>query len=225
LPVTAKLSGAKVSNRSVARFFDAYSADFNAIYGNEKSTWNSVINNLFRKSMRLRFEKTIHGCEPIQGRTALDIGCGPGHYAVRLASGGAQRVFGIDFAAGMIDLAKQNAQRGDVGDRCEFVCADFLAFGFEQPFDYSIVMGFMDYVAEPDKIIAKVLAITKARALFSFPVDGGFLAWQRRQRYKNRCNLFLYSLEQVRQLFKNQACRKVEIERISRDFFVTVDVR
>ena len=214
-----------MSDRSVATFFDSYSAAFNAIYGNEKSTWNSLINSLFRKSMRLRFQKTIEGCEPIQDATVLDIGCGPGHYAVRLANRGARKVVGIDFAAGMIDLAKQNAQRSGVEGRCEFVHDDFLTFPFEQGFDYSIVMGFMDYVAEPDKVITKVLAITKSKAFFSFPVDGGLLAWQRKQRYKDRCELFQYRAEQVSELFKKQAHRAIKIEKISRDFFVTVQVK
>jgi 2-polyprenyl-3-methyl-5-hydroxy-6-metoxy-1,4-benzoquinol methylase len=211
-----------MSNQSAAMFFDSYSAEFNAIYGNERSKWNSVINSLFRKSMRLRFAKTIEECEPIQGRSVLDIGCGPGHYAIHLANSGAHKVLGIDFARGMIDLAKQTAQRSSVEDRCEFVCTDFLTLPLETPFDYSIVMGFMDYTAEPDKVIAKVLAITRFRAFFSFPVDRGILAWQRKQHYKNRCDLFLYSAEQVNELFNKQACRTIKIEKISRDFFVTV---
>ncbi len=213
-----------MSSRSTAEFFDTYSRDFSAIYGNQSGFFNHLVNTLFRKSMRLRYSKSIEGCEPIEGKTVVDVGCGPGHYAIRLASRGARKILGIDFAAGMIDLAKQSAQRGGVGDRCEFVRTDFLAFPFEQQFDYSIVMGFMDYMPEPDKVIAKVLAITQSRAFFSFPVEGGFLAWQRKQRYKHRCDLFLYSLERIDELFKKHACRKIEIEKISRDFFVTVDV-
>ena len=53
-------------------------------------------------------------------------------------------------------------------------------------FDYSIAMGFLEYIEEPKKVIEKVLSITKLKAFFSFPVDAGMLAWQRKLRYKKK---------------------------------------
>jgi hypothetical protein len=61
-----------------AEFFDAYARDFSAIYGNENTLVNSVVNKLFRKSMMLRYERTLAGCAPIAGKTVIDIGCGRG---------------------------------------------------------------------------------------------------------------------------------------------------
>ena len=70
-------------------FFSGYAADFDAIYANQATPFNSVVNRLFRRSMRLRFELTIAGCNPINGRSVLDVGCGPGHYGIELAHRGA----------------------------------------------------------------------------------------------------------------------------------------
>ncbi len=39
-------------------FFHQYANDFDAIYGNQNGVLDSVINKLFRKSMRLRYEKS-----------------------------------------------------------------------------------------------------------------------------------------------------------------------
>ncbi len=211
-----------MSNRSVADFFDAYSADFNALYGSRKNAVNSVIDRIFRKSMRLRFEWTIKGCTPIEGKSVLDVGCGPGHYSVHLATKGAGDCFGLDFAPGMIRLAKENALRSRVSNRCEFACGDFSAYPFDRQFDYAIAMGFMDYIEKPEPIIDRVLSLTKEKAFFSFPVEGGILAWQRKQRYKKRCQLFLYNRAQLDALFSGRKCKRFEIEKISRDFFVTV---
>jgi ubiquinone/menaquinone biosynthesis C-methylase UbiE len=213
-----------MSKKEVAEFFDGYSGRFNAIYGNKNSLFNAAVNRLFRKSMRLRFDYSIHGCQPVEGRSVVDIGCGPGHYSVRLAKMGAKSTLGLDFAPGMIEIAKENAERTGVKSRCEFVFGDFLSYSFNRTFDYAIVMGFMDYVEEPAKVIDKVLAVTTDKAFFSFPADGGILGWQRKQRYKNRCKLFLYTAEELKRLFAERKCRKVEIQRISRDFFVTVSV-
>jgi ubiquinone/menaquinone biosynthesis C-methylase UbiE len=213
-----------MSKKEVADFFDSYSDQFNAIYGNKNSFFSGPVNRLFRQSMRLRFENTIRGCQPVAGQTIVDIGCGPGHYSIRLAKMGAQKVFGLDFAQGMIDIANEHAGHADVSDRCQFVHGDFLTYPFNCRFDYAVVMGFMDYVEQPAKIIERVLSVTKKKAFFSFPADGGILAWQRRQRYKNRCKLFLYEEHQLKGFFDDIQSCTYNIQRISRDFFVTVFV-
>jgi cyclopropane fatty-acyl-phospholipid synthase-like methyltransferase len=211
-----------LSNDRTSQFFDTYARDFNAIYGNSNTFVNRLINRHFRASMRLRYEKTIEGCSPIAGKSVLDIGCGPGHYSVALAKNGAEEVFGIDFADEMISLASQNAQSAGMQDRCHFARRDFLMDPIENKYDYTIAMGFMDYMADPRKTIEKVLALTKLKAFFSFPAEGGILAWQRKLRYKSRCPLYLYSLAQLHQLFSSVGPDHVRIERIARDYFVTV---
>ena len=204
-------------------FFHQYANDFDAIYGNQNGPFNSVINHLFRKSMRLRFEKSIAGCNPIEGKSVLDVGCGPGHYAITLAQRGAARVVGIDFAEGMLQLATEHAKKVGVGDRCKFMVADFYSYPPQDIFDYVIVMGFMDYMPDAEKVVAKVLSLTKEKAFFSFPVAGGFLGWQRALRYKKRCDLFLYSEEQLKQIFSHFPEATATIEPAARDYFVTLE--
>ena len=83
-------------------------------------------------------------------------------------------------------------------------------------------MGFMDYMPDPEKVVAKVLSLTKDKAFFSFPVAGGLLGWQRSMRYKKRCDLFLYTEERLKQIFSQFPEATATIEPISRDFFVTL---
>jgi len=203
-------------------FFHRYAGDFDAIYSNRSGLINGVVNRLFRKSMKLRFEKTIEGCRPIEGKSVLDIGCGPGHYSITLAQRGAGSVLGIDFAEGMLKLAADHARQVGVADRCQFRQADFYLFSADDPFDYLILMGFMDYMPEPVKVIEKALSLTRSKAFFSFPADGGLLAWQRRRRYRNRCDLFLYTRDQLAKMFAEIRGAHAVIEPIARDFFVTV---
>ncbi len=207
---------------SVSEFFDGYAKDFNAIYGNKNTPLNNLVNKYLRKSMRLRYERTIEGSMPIAGKSVIDIGCGPGHYGVELARLGAGRVLGVDFAEGMLDIARANADRLGVKDKCEFKIGDFLTFPVNEKFDYAIVMGFMDYIKDPRKLIEKVLSVTKGKAFFSFPIDGGLLAWQRKKRYKSRCELYMYTMDQLKELFAGLTAKKVDFEKIGRDIFVTV---
>ncbi|HXJ22822.1 MAG TPA: methyltransferase domain-containing protein [Polyangia bacterium] len=207
-----------------ASFFDAYAKDFNAIYGNENTLVNGVVNKVFRKSMMLRYEKSLAGCQPVQGKTVIDIGSGPGHYSVALAAQGAARVLGVDFAPGMIDISRKRAEAAGVSDRCKFELGDFLAVSGDEKFDYAIVMGFMDYIEDAGALMRKVLSVCRGKAFFSFPADGGPLAWQRRLRYKSRCALYMYTEPQIRSLVSALGVKSSSIEPIARDFFVTLTV-
>ena len=208
-----------------SEFFDTYAADFDALYGTRKTLFHRLVNRYLRPSMRVRFEKTMAGCDPIEGKSVIDIGCGPGHYAVALARKGASSVLGLDFADGMIELARHRAGQAGVADRCEFVMGDFLDYPITDRFDYCVVMGFMDYVADARKVIDRTLSIAKDKAFFSFPAAGGVLAWQRKLRYRRRCDLYLYSSGQLAALFAETAARDVEIEKIGRCYFVTATVK
>ena len=205
-------------------FFHQYANDFDAIYSNRSGLINSIVNGLFRKSMKLRYLKSIEACQPIQGTTVLDVGCGPGHYAITLAQRGAAQVLGIDFAEGMLQVAAEHARAAGVGHCCEFRQADFLQFSAAEPFDYVILMGFMDYMPEPSPVIEKALSLARLKALFSFPVAGGPLAWQRKLRYRNRCELYMYTRDQLETMFSSFGGIHATIEPIARDFFVTASV-
>jgi len=203
-------------------FFHGYAGDFNAIYSTGNGVITSLVNRTLRRSMRLRYLKTLEGCRPIAGRTVLDVGCGPGHYGIALARAGARQVVGIDFAGGMIELARRQADAEGVGARCRFLTGDFNEYTPEEPPDYIVLMGFMDYVAQPQALIDRVVGMARSKAFFSFPVAGGFLAWQRQLRYRSRCPLYLYTLADVQRLFAGTKGATVDIEPIARDFFVTV---
>jgi 2-polyprenyl-3-methyl-5-hydroxy-6-metoxy-1,4-benzoquinol methylase len=211
-------------NDRTSHFFDDYATDFDSIYGNDNRALDSVANRLFRRAMVVRYEKTLAGCQPIEGRTVIDIGCGPGHYSIALARAGAAKVIGLDFAPGMLKIARERAASYGVGDRCAFELDDFLTRPISEKFDYAIVMGFMDYIHNPRVVIDRVLQITRGRAFFSFPKAGGFLAWQRKMRYRNRCDLFLYRKNEIQSLLSPTGASFL-IESNGRDFFVTVEAK
>ncbi|MGH9629482.1 MAG: class I SAM-dependent methyltransferase [Bryobacteraceae bacterium] len=214
-----------MANTNIVRtreFFHEYASGFNSIYSNRNTLANRFINHMFRKSMEVRYRRTLEGCRPVQGKRVLDIGCGPGHYGIALARAGAVEVVGLDFAEGMIKLARQQAEAAGVAAKCTFMTKDFYTYEPQTPFDYVVVMGVMDYVPDPKPLIQRVLSMTRDRAFLSFPVAGGLLAWQRKLRYRTRCPLFLYTRTEVEALFENIEGFQTVIEQIARDFFVQV---
>ncbi len=207
-------------SRRTQAFFDAYARDFDAIYGTRRNWVNRVLNPWLRRSMALRFERTLAGCQPTSGASVLDVGCGPGHYGVALAKRGAERVVGIDFAPNMIQIARDHAVGAGVEDICKFEEVRVEDFRPHEPFDFVVVNGFMDYVADASDMIERLLSWARVAAFFSFPAAGGILGWQRQLRYRRRCDLFLYRRSQLEHLFRERG--EVTIEPIARDFFVSV---
>lgn len=71
-------------------------------------------------------ERGLGLAEPLEGRTVVDLGCGTGliegHLLPRLGSG---RVLAVDFAPGMIELAR--SRHGS--ERIEWLCRDVLDTG------------------------------------------------------------------------------------------------
>ena len=214
-----------MAQATVSEFFDSYAGDFDAIYGTKNTMLNRLLNRYLRASMRIRFEKVLASCDPIQGKSVIDIGSGPGHFSISLARKGADHVLGVDFAESMNELATRHAEQAGVADRCRFDFGDFLEYEIPEQFDYAVVMGFMDYIADPSTVIRKVLLATRAKAMFSFPAAGGFLAWQRKLRYRKRCELYMYTAAQLEELFSQAGDYSVRIEPIARDFFVTVTIK
>ena len=211
-----------MARQSVKDFFDLYAEDFDSIYEGQRSLTRKLIDRFLRKSIKDRFLKTMQGCSPVEGKTILDIGCGSGRYSTSLVAAGAEYVLGIDFSRKMIELAEERAEQLNMQDRCRFIAADFMDYDFTKCFDYSIAIGFMEYVSEPNQAVAKVVKLTKNKALLSFPDSRGILAWQRRFRYKWKCPLFMYNHRDIVDLFEKSSFKDLTIEKISRDYFVTV---
>jgi 2-polyprenyl-3-methyl-5-hydroxy-6-metoxy-1,4-benzoquinol methylase len=211
-------------SRSAAQFFDDYAQDFDAIYGRDRGSLGRFLDGILRKSMRLRFERTLEGCRPVAGKTVLDIGCGPGHYGVTLAREGAAHVVLLDPAKEMLSIARDRAEKAGVLGSCEIVHASFETFRPAERFDFCILTGLMDYMPDARACVHHVVEVTRQSAFFSFPAAGGVLAAQRRWRYRNRTRLYLYQEEEIRELFAREAGIRYTLERLARDYFVRMDV-
>jgi 2-polyprenyl-3-methyl-5-hydroxy-6-metoxy-1,4-benzoquinol methylase len=204
-------------------FWDSYASDFDAIYGTKNSWFNNIINNLFRKTMKIRFEKTLQ-IIPKDNISVIDIGCGPGHYCFSLAKAGHREILGIDFSEKMIEIAQSHAKDSGTEQKIKFEVVNFLEYEPDRKFDYSIMMGFIEYFENPEMIIKKALEITSRKIFISFPVKGGILAFQRKLRYKHKCYLRLYSQDDIRKLLESLHIHSYTTEKIQRDFFVTISL-
>ena len=101
----------------------------------------------------------------------LDLGCGPGLYASRLAEAGIE-VTGIDFSPRSIAYAREAAARD--GLRLTYVNEDYLTWDSPKRFDL-VTMIMRDYGAlAPEQrraLLGKVERLLEADGVFLFDVD------------------------------------------------------
>jgi 2-polyprenyl-3-methyl-5-hydroxy-6-metoxy-1,4-benzoquinol methylase len=206
----------------VQRFFNREAGRFPEVGNDPAGWWQRFIGPIFRRSIRLRFERVFELIGPLHGCSVLDVGCGSGTYAVQAALNGAARVVGIDFADRMIALATKRAAQSGVTDRCDFRATDLMSYRPSESFDFVVAMGVMDYVAAPGAFIRGVLNTTRRTAFLSFPDSKGILALQRRLRYRRKCPLFMYSKTDLERLLNETAPAAFTIEPVARDWFVTI---
>jgi SAM-dependent methyltransferase len=104
------------------------------------------------------------------GDCVLDLGCGPGLYAERLAARG-MRVTGIDFSRSSIEHARRTAQERDLP--ITYLYQDFRAIDYDSVFDAVLqVYGEMDVFAPVvrDDILRRVHRALKPDGRFVFDV-------------------------------------------------------
>ncbi|HVT36496.1 MAG TPA: bifunctional 2-polyprenyl-6-hydroxyphenol methylase/3-demethylubiquinol 3-O-methyltransferase UbiG [Nevskiaceae bacterium] len=107
---------------------------------------------------RLRYIEQCAG--GIQGKRALDVGCGGGILAEALARAGAQTL-GIDLAEASLDVARKHA--ADAGVQVEYrgIAAEALATEMPAAFDLVCCLEMLEHVPDPQSVIAACAALVK----------------------------------------------------------------
>lgn len=124
--------------RDLGEFFDAYAGRWDAAYADRARSFD------YLNRQRLLLE-LVEELLPRPGRV-LELGCGAGHTALRLAALGHQ-VTCLDVSARMIDAARANAEKAGVTlDLHVGTIHDLPADA--RDFDLIVAAGVMDYVTD-----------------------------------------------------------------------------
>lgn len=200
---------------------------FDAIYETKKGPLASFIDNWWRGVVQKRLELNVEKFRPFEGKKLLDVGCGSGRFCIAYAREGAEKVVGIDFAKGMIDIADKLANEAGVSDKCEFIVGTFPddIDPADAPFDGCSGNGFFDYVEHPVPIIAAMRGLTKGKMIMSFPKAVEWRIPLRRLRFWMKGTpLFLYREAHVRDILAKSGVTDFEIIHLDRDYLVVANV-
>ena len=213
------------THADVKEFFHNYASDFDAIYGRfEKTNFpGRFVDRHFRKVMALRMMETIKDLSGKNINSILDAGCGPGRYSVEFLLKD-KKVVALDMAEGMLAIAKKATDRINRGE-IEFILADYRKHTLSEKLDAACLMGFFDYIDNPDFVLEKLKSEISKIICASFPKSSGFLAWQRKIRYRlKKCPLHLYTLAEVKDLLNGAGyAGEYVIKDFGRDYYVKID--
>lgn len=173
-----------------------------------------------------RFAFTIEHCEPIQGRTFLDVGCGNALYSLELARRGAAKVVGIDIAEVMIGLCKKSSEDQGLADRCTFLQTDLLDYKPESKFDVSFGIGLFDYISDPLPVLKKMREVSNDKAILAFPRLWTWRAPVRKARLARKgCDVFFYSKAKIEKLLREAGFGRLEIVKVGKLYCVVASVK
>jgi SAM-dependent methyltransferase len=203
--VNAKGEGAK-------RYFDQVPKQWDAFYSHENRLMY-LINKLLRKALYQRYRLTFEQCGDLTGAAVLDIGCGTGRYSIECAKRGAKRVKGIDFAPQMIEFSNNIAKQMNVDNKCEFICADFLNYPFEESFDIVLALGVFDYIKEPGPVFNKISQMNPCKFIASFPRFTPIWGVQRHIRYNwiKKCPIYYYNKKQLDRFYSQATFKEFQV--------------
>ncbi|MGW1980415.1 SAM-dependent methyltransferase [Streptomyces sp. NPDC001889] len=91
------------------------------------------------------------------GRRLLDVGCGTGRPALRLAAESGARVTGVSISHREIGLARARAERSGLGDRVAFRFADAMALPFDdESFDTAWAIESLTHMSDRAEALIEI---------------------------------------------------------------------
>jgi len=202
-------------------FWNSEADAFQRIYTHRKSKLSNTLDQIFRKDMYERYQFTIANCEPIKGRTFLDVGCGNALYSLELARKGARKVVGIDIAEVMIGLCRQSSDAENLSDICSFIQTDLLEYNPDTKFDVSFGIGLFDYIRDPLPVLRKMREVSSDKAIMAFPRLYTWRAPVRKVRLTLKgCDVYFYSAGRINKLMKDAGFSRHELTKVGKLYCV-----
>jgi len=208
-------------SENVRRFFSDFSQQWDSIYGGKRTRLLRTLDAMLRRDIYDRYDLTFKTLGPLlHGKSVLDIGCGSGVYCFEAARWGPRKIVGLDIAEPMIARAREEAARRGLAQQCRFVCSPFPTVRrvteLDEPFDFAIVMGVLDYVAEPVPFLAALREHIRGSAVISVPFKDA-LRWPlRRIRYRllGRCAVFHHSETETRDYLARAGFTRIDVKHL-----------
>lgn len=202
-------------SQQAGAFFHDFAETFDTFYDTRRSAAMRWIDRRWRSDMFTRYALTFDRLGDLTGQRGLDIGCGSGPYMSEALARGAMHIVGLDPAPRMLQLARQRIERLGQADRLTLLQGYFPEQAPPGPFDFAIVMGVLDYVADPVAFFKGLRPILRGKAAVSFPSRHWLRTPIRKFRYRmRRCPVYFYDERRIRSIGAEAGFATVDIIKI-----------
>jgi len=196
-------------------FFDSFAETFDTFYDGKRSHVMQWIDRRYRHDMFARHAMTFAGLGDLTGKRGLDIGCGSGPYVADALRRGASHVVAFDPAPGMLELTRARVEKLGFADRVTLQQGYFPQDAPPGPFDFAIIMGVLDYVADPVAFLKGLRPILSGTAAISFPSRHWFRTPIRKVRYWMRnCPVYFYDEQSIHSIGRQAGFSTVDVIKI-----------
>jgi SAM-dependent methyltransferase len=204
------------STAQVREHFRRKAFSFDHLYDEEHA-----LQRLLRPGLFNRRELAVHVVRDYDAPSVLDVGGGSGRVGEFALDAGASRYLDVDLSDTMLELARQRLER--FGDKVELVQGDFLTAPLDGPFDVVLGLGYFDYIEDAPAHIRRMSELCTGTVVASFPRWTWTKGPIRKVRYEmiNRCPIFDYTEQQLRELFSDFP--RVEIQSGRSGFLLRAD--
>jgi len=160
-----------MNKNSTQSYFDKECNDFNASYTDATKLKDFIRRLSFRyneKSIVGRMTSLLSLVGNPAQKKILEVGTGPGFYAIEIAKNGGE-VTGLDFSSGMLENARDNAQKESVN--IDFIEGDILTTSIDKKFDTTFATGVIEYIPKENQLdfVKKLTDLSTDTIIISFP--------------------------------------------------------
>jgi ubiquinone/menaquinone biosynthesis C-methylase UbiE len=202
-------------NNFVQDYFNKEHSDFNASY-TDSNNLKDIIRRLSyvfnKRAIKGRFKSLLYLVGDPKGHTILEVGTGPGFYAIELSKKGGD-VTGLDFSNGMLENARENARNSNVD--IEFLEGDILDIKIEKTFDIIFATGVIEYISKENQLnfIKRMVELSNETVIISFPKRYVIHALLRTiwLSFFKKIKVNYFTNSNIQKL--SQECKLIEIER------------
>ncbi len=135
-----------IDSKKVKQFWDGRASSYKKVAFESVANLEQDPENLKRK-IDDESAKVFSWLPDLTGLSILDLGAGVGQWSFRFAQRGACRVLAVEYAEGLVEIGRQEAQRRGT-DTVEFVASPAEQFCTSERFDLVFISGLFVYLTD-----------------------------------------------------------------------------
>jgi SAM-dependent methyltransferase len=196
-------------------FFHGFADVFDTFYDGKRSPFMQWFDRRFRFDMFERYRLTFERLGDLTDKTVIDIGCGSGPYVCEALRRGAKQILALDPAPRMLELTRERVEKHGFAERVIYYEGYFPSVRPPVTYDFSIVMGVLDYTEHPTAFLRGLRETVTGAAVLSFPSKHWLRTPIRKVRYRlRRCPVWFYDEADIRRHATEAGWQKIDVQKI-----------